>query len=316
MLGSGSGSGADDDGADDGVGDDGAGDDGAGDDGPANSTPQAALDELSACRGDASDDEVVDAVVITDEYGESLHEMIGCGALSLALCSAVISGIFDAIAAQSNDATPPGWEFIGEGVYRTANDSTGMQARFFLAEDFSFGKAGDPVKENLFLVDSYFVDAALSIDWQTGRTEIVYDEPGPLVELLGLGANPPNPLPVDLGDLADLQTSLRALEFEGDITVMDQREASTIAYQMHIPRMTADALVGGSAAMRYELQNVDGNREDLGQTIVTLDFDVAYANHGTLDGTVDFRVEGGPVEYEAHLAWDDDAYPVRTLTCP
>lgn len=68
--------------------------------------------------------------------------------------------------------------------------------------------------------------------------------------------------------------------------------------------------------MRYELENVDGTRADLGQTIVTRSFDVAYANHGTLEGTVDFHVQGGPLEYDATLVWADTPYPERTLTCP
>src|SRR5690606_11745134 len=134
-------------------------------DGTGDGTVQGDVDAdiaaLASCRGGASDEEIVDALVITDEYGASLHEMVGCGSLSVALCAGVISGIFDAIAAQSDDATPDGWEFVGEGVYRTSSSSTEMQMRFFLAEDFSFGSAGDPVRENLFLVDSYLVNAEL-----------------------------------------------------------------------------------------------------------------------------------------------------------
>lgn len=318
VLGSGSGSGsADDDDAGDDADDgtDDAGDDGAGD-GMVVADDDDALAALASCRGDADDSEVLDSLVITDEYGESLHEMVACGQLSVALCAGVISGIFDAIAAQSDDATPDGWEFVGEGVYRTSSSSTEMQMRFYLAEDFSFGSAGDPVRENLFLVDSYLVNAALSIDWTTGAAELVYDEPGPLVELLGLGVDPPNPLPVDWTDLADLQTKLRALEFEGDIVVLDPREHSTIAYDLHVPRQTADSLVSGTSPMRFQLTNADGDRADLGQTIVMRDFDVAYANHGTLDGSVDFTAQGGPVDYDAYLEWNDTPFPTRTVSCP
>lgn len=51
--------------------------------------------------------------------------------------------------ATHDDATHDRWELVGEGVYRTSS-STEMQMRFFLADDFSFGSAGDPVRENLF----------------------------------------------------------------------------------------------------------------------------------------------------------------------
>jgi hypothetical protein len=280
---------------------------------------QAALEQLADCRADADADaggdaDITAAVVITDEYAESLHELIGCGGLSFALCSAVIDGVIDAIIAQSNDATPDGWEFMGDGVYRTGSGGTVMDATFYLAEDFSFAKAGDPIEHDVFVVDSYLVDARLRVDL-SGKARIAYDEPGPLVELLGFGANPPNPLTVDLDDLVSIKRKLRQLQFEGKVVVQDVREHSTIDYTLDVPRMSVDKFVTGALTMRYELENVDGTRADLGQKIVTGLFDVAYANHGTLEGTVEFNVEGGPLEYAATLVWADTAYPERTLMC-
>jgi hypothetical protein len=201
-------------------------------------------------------------------------------------------------------------------VYRTGSGGTVMDATFYLAEDFSFAQTGDPVMYDVFLVDSYLVNARLRVDFATGKARIQYDAPGPLVELLGFGAQPPNPLPVDLGDLASIKRKLRQLEFEGKVVVQDEREHSTIGYTLNVPRTSADAFVIGSTPMRYELENVDGTRADLGQTIVTSMFDVAYANHGTLMGTVEFHVEGGPLEYDATLVWADTPYPERTMTCP
>jgi len=277
----------------------------------------AAIEQLAACRPDAGGDaDITGAVVITDEYAQSLHELIGCGGLSLALCSAVIDGVIDAIIEQSDDATPDGWEFVGDGVYRTGSGGTVMDATFYLAEDFSFAQAGDPVAHDVFLVDSYLVDARLRVDFASGKTRIEYDAPGPLVELLGFGAEPPNPLPVDLDDLASIKRKLRQLEFEGKVVVQDMREHSIIHYTLNVPRMSADEFVSGATQMQYELENVDGSRADLGQTIMTGLFDVAYANHGTLEGTVEFHVQGGPLEYDARLVWADTPYPERTLMCP
>jgi hypothetical protein len=284
---------------------------------------KAALEQLADCRPDAvgdadagGDADITAAVIITDEYAESLHELIGCGGLSFALCSAVIDGVIDAIIAQSNDATPDGWEFVGDGVYRTGSEGTVMDATFYLAEDFSFARAGDPVAYDVFLVDSYLVNARLRVDFTSGKTRIDYDAPGPLVELLGFGADPPNPLPVDLDDLASIKRKLRQLEFQGKVVVQDEREHSIIDYTLNVPRMSADKFVTGATTMRYELENVDGTRADLGQKIVTSLFDVAYANHGTLTGTVELHVDGGPLEYDATLSWADTPYPERTLMCP
>lgn len=60
---------------------------------------------------------------------------------------------------------------------------------------------------------------------------------------------------------------------------------------------------------------LEAENADLGQTLSTRLFDAAYANHGTLTGTVDFHVSGGPVAYDAYLVWADTAYPTRMLSC-
>jgi hypothetical protein len=278
-------------------------------------TADAAIEELAECRVGATDAEIGASVVIADEYAESLHELIGCGGLSFALCSAVIDGVIDAIIQQSDDATPDGWEFAGDGVYRTSSAGTVMDMTFYVTEDFSFAKAGQPVTHDLFLVDSYLVGAKLSIDFRSGDAEIDFDAPGPLVELLGFGAHPDNPLPVDLNDLFSIKRKLRLLELEGQVVVQDTREHSTIGYTLNVPRMSASKFVSGAVTMQYDLKDVEGDRADLGQTLSTSLFDVAYANHGTLTGIVDFHVAGGPVEYDGHFAWNDTPYPTRTLSC-
>ena len=288
-------------------------------DGGAHTAPpvpnDAAVGELAECSADSTSAEINASVEIATEYAESLHEMIGCGGLGLALCSAVIDGVIDAIIEQSDDATPDGWEFAGDGVYRTSNGGTVMDMTFYVTEDFSFAKAGEPVTHDLFLVDSYLVGGRLKIDFPSGDSEISFDAPGPLVELLGFGANPENPLPVDLNDLVSIKRKLRLLELEGKVVVQDNRAHSIIGYTLNVPRMTASKFVAGSVSMQYDLQNVAGTRADLGQTIITSLFDVAYANHGTLTGTVEFHVAGGPLEYDAHLVWNDSSYPERSLCC-
>jgi len=274
-----------------------------------------ALEELAACQSDASDAELKAAIAITDEYAESLHELIGCGQLGFILCSAVIDGVIDAIITKSDDATPDGWQWVGDGVYRTGNAETTMDATFYLAEDFSFAKAGEPVTHDVFLVDSYLVNARLRIDLGSGHTEIAFDEPGPLVELLGFGADPPNPLPVDLKDVLGLKRKLRQLEFQGKVVFQDERTHASIGYTLNVPRMSADKFITGALTMKYELQDVDAKNAELGQTLTTSVFDAAYAMHGALTGTVDFHVSGGPVAYGGHLVWEDTPYPTRTLVC-
>ena len=269
--------------------------------------------QLDACRGGASDAEVEDTVVIVDDFNQSLHEMVVCGGLNVRICSGVIDGVIDAIVAQSTDATPDGWTYEGEGIYRTSGQGVEMTTRFYLAEDFSFGRAGDLVTENLFLVDSYLVGATLDIDFSTGAAELRYETPGPLVELLGFGAEPPNPLPVDINDLADLKTKLRNLEFESDVVVDDRQSSALIQYDLVTPRQSAGALVGGEP-MTYELVDASGSRADLEQSLAVQSWDVVFVDGG-LDGTIDFTVDGEHFGYAGTMVYESSGWADPQLTC-
>lgn len=269
--------------------------------------------ELAECRGELDDDAVADAVLVTDEYGESVHEMIACGRLTVELCSAVISGVLEAIQIGSDDATPDGFTFA-DGVYRSAGSGALMELRFYLAEDTSFGKAGDLVRENLMRADSYLVDAALVVDLQAGTSELRYSRPGPLVELLGFGAAPANPLPVGLDDLDRVRARLGALAFDGIIQVDDVRPHARVTYAVDVPRTTASALVGGGT-IDYELREADAMRRDLEQSLVVDHWGLQFLAHGTLRGDVEFHVDGGPLAYAGVLHWNDSGYPERELSC-
>ncbi|MBK8234801.1 MAG: hypothetical protein IPK74_04525 [Deltaproteobacteria bacterium] len=269
-----------------------------------------ALDE---CPGDATPAQRRDAVVIAQEYGDSVHEMIACGMLQVALVGAIVEGIVDAIAAGTNDATPDGWSF-DDGVYRTAGNGATMETRFYLAQDTSFGHAGDLVEHNLFLVDSYLVGAVLVVDLVDGVSEIQYASHGPLVELMGFGAAPPNPLPVDYTDLEQIQRRLGALDFETRIDLDDRREHATVVYHVDTPRMSAGALLDGEA-MVLGLQSATAERSDLGQSLLVDRWDLHFVEHGSLTGTVDTHVEGGPLPFAAQFVWADSGYPEIELAC-
>jgi hypothetical protein len=270
--------------------------------------------ELAQCRGDATDDEVIDTIAITDAYRDSLHEMVVCGGLAVQLCAAIIEGVIVAIQNASDDATPPAWSYDA-GVYRTSGSGVQMEARFFYAEDFAVGTAGEQVQHNLFLVDSYLVDAELVIDVFTGESEIRYDEPGPLVELLGFGADPANPLPITFAHLADIENRLSALEFESVIVLDDERDTGTIRYHLATPRQPAGALLGG-AGLRFDLEEADGERAALDQELVVDSWNVEYTGNKSLDGVVEFHVDGRHFPFAGTMIWDRIEYPERTLSCP
>jgi hypothetical protein len=270
------------------------------------------------CRDDASDPEVTDTIAIVDAYDESLHEMVACGGLNVVLCTSVISGVIEAIIEQSNDATPDDWEFRGEGVYYTNGGMADMETRFYLSEDFEFGNAGDLVTQNLFLVESYLVNARLDItDALSGSAELHFDGPGPLVELLGFGPNPQSPLQVSINDLTTINQKLKALTFESDVRVTDPRDSGTITYHLTTDRMPASSLIDGMG-MGYNLEMADGSRAELAQTLTVDSWDVDFVNEGggALTGTIDFHVDGDHFDFKGVMVYDNSTYADPQLSCP
>jgi|GEM_PF-1450884 len=302
----------DDDSTSGSAGPSGAGDD---DDFGEDDVPAQTYEALRACRGDLTDAEVADNIRITDEYAQSLHEMVACGGLNVALCLGVTSGIVNAIWNGSNDATPDGWRFQGEGVYITDNMGVEMTTQFYLAEDFeTLGKAGDPVQDNLFLVDSYLVDPVVAIDFSTGATELRFDAAGPLVELLGFGPDPQSPIPLSVNDLDTLDDKLEDLVFDSIVVVDDYRTASTIQYHTVTERMPARALLGGTS-LEFELVEASGLREDLDQDLLVDEWTIQFAEGRNLNGKSVYRVLGGLFDFQGVAQFNDSSYAETTLDC-
>lgn len=281
-------------------------------DGDGDSDP---LEMLEECRGDASDAEVWDTIAIKDDYNDSLHELVACGGLNARLCTSLISGILDAVMNNEDSALPPGWGYAGEGVYHTEGTGVTMDTQFYLAEDFEFGKKGDLITENLFLASNYLQGYYAYIDYQ--GIVIEYDEPGPLVELMGYGTNPPNPIVLDLDDYYALNSRLKKLEFTTEIVMDDVRDLSTVQYHLTSPKTPANGLLVGTSALRYDLQEVTAFRTDLGQQLIVDEWALEYGDtFGALDGTIDFHVEGQHFDWAGRFSYEQSGYPQEEVFCP
>ncbi len=274
---------------------------------------------LRECRGDA---DVGDATQIVGDFDLSIHEMVACGGLSVTLCSSIVYGIAEAIIDNRSDATPDGWAFEGDGVYTSNAAGAGMTTRFYLAEDYAFGSAGDPLNENLFLSTTYLRGARVEIDFDPSdplstSASLHFEEPGPYVELLGFGPDPQSPIPVGSNTWAQVEAQLGTLEFESVVAVDDPQNQTTVRYEVTTPRMPAAALLSGGA-MPYDLERADASRGDLEQDLIVDDWGVEFVNGniGALQGTVEFHVEGGPFRYLGALNYDDATYADIDLECP
>lgn len=240
------------------------------------------------CTLEASIEIEATAELLVTDLRSSLAEMIGCGQLTVELTSGVRSGVAEAITQGKSDATPDGWTYAGQGTYTTSAARAAMETRFYSAEDFEFAKAGDPIEDDVFLVDSYLVGASLRIpDPLSLRAELSYSQVGPLVELLGYGASPPNPIELSVSDLARIGDKLANLEFESEVRVEDTREESTIMYAIHTPRLPAHALLGGGS-MRYELDSLIARNGEL--EVDVTEWSSLFVANGRIDGEVSFDI--------------------------
>jgi len=281
------------------------------------SDSEAGDDAADALRECGDDSDIAEEVRITEEYGQSLHEMVACGGLAVALCNGVVSGIINAIIEQSNDATPDAWSYESGGTYRTSGEGVVMTTQFFAAADFSFAASGELITENVFLTENYLVGATVNVDLSTGATTLSFSGTGPLVELLGYGAEPESPISLSFSDIGEIEGRLGTLEFEADVLVDDVREAGTITYHTTTPRLPVQALLTG-AGMRYDLIEADGAREELGQSLVVDEWSIEFVDEGggALNGSSEFRVVGGAFDYAGVTAFENSTFPETTLTCP
>ena len=275
-------------------------------------------DLLRECRGSADAEAHVEIVV---DYDQSIHEMVACGGLNVTLIGAVTTGIVDAIIDNRPDATPPEWEFQGDGTYYTNSADAEMTTRFYANEDFSFAAQGEVLTENLFLVDTYLVGARVEAnidisDPFSSSVSLHFTGVGPYVELLGYGENPTSPIELDTSAWDRVQAALGALEFDSQVTVNDQQSVSTVRYDVHTTQMPASALLTG-VGMSYELDMADASREDLSQNLIVENWGIAFVdgNGGALDGAIDFRVEGAAFTYYGALVYDNDTFGTPEYRC-
>ncbi len=266
--------------------------------------------------------DVGEAVQIVEDFDQSIHEMVACGGLTATLCGSIVSGIVQAIIDGASDATPPEWTYEGDGSYTSDAAGAGMVTRFYLGDDYSFGNAGDALTENLFEVATYLRGASVELVVDTDNplnssAELHFEGTGPYVELLGLGPDPQSPIAVDTGTWDFIETQLGTLEFESEIEVSDPQDQTTVRYQVHTPRMSAAALLG-AVPMGYELDLADASRADLGQDLIveTWGIDFVNGNVGALEGVIDFRIAGGPLEYLGALVYENSTYGSAELECP
>lgn len=245
------------------------------------------------CEGSASVSIEIEAEAetLTNDFEDSLMEMLVCGQLSVELVDGVQSGVWRAIIDGRSDATPEGWVHQDDGTYLTGSATTDMTSAFHLSRDTSFGAKGDRIEANVFRVDSYLDNPRVVISTDSllsGKGELHFDAAGPLVELLGFGAEPSSPIAVDVGDAAKLASKLDDLEFRSDIHYVDADGETTIMYDVQTRPLPASALLLGEA-LQYEVEAITATRGEMTLDVTTWAMD--FRDEQGISGQVDVRVD-------------------------
>lgn len=275
---------------------------------------------IEACATGKSAAEINDTLAIASAFKQSCHEMIVCGGLSASFSTSLINVLINS--ASGDPTQPSGFIFDGQGTYAAG---TQMVISLHLGADTSFGKKGDVITFDVFDINNYFTGAVIkataSID-TSGNTKtsigIEFQNPGPGVELLGLGPSPKSPLTVDFDAIAAAVGKIQMTNIVTvDDTQGDEATASHIVYKLNSPPVEIGSIFNGGS-LPMELVETSGSRTSTGQTITVTDWAMIYqsGSSGTMDGSIHFDVKGGGAfPYSATFTYPHRKAPDVSLAC-
>lgn len=274
-------------------------------------------ERLASCRAGATEAEVDDNILITEEYAGSLATSLQITWLPTLFAIDFLALLGQTLVGAAT-GSPMGWTFE-EGKYLYGSESAAIEMVATTTVESGYGPAGTPVANDIFALDSYLEGAVVVVDSETGVATITYDQPGPLVELLGLGATPPNPL--------TLTAEERQTVLEGLSTIALEPTYHAFAVTPHLEwdmawasePTTIGAIAGGDLPLPIDIVSVDASREDLGQTLETVEWEVEQ-RAGDVGGHTTFNVRGGHFDYRGRVDFNGEPFVIviaeRELDCP
>ena len=279
---------------------------------PSSLSPGATV-SLASCTGGVSESDISKTVAIVFDMEQSYHEMIGCGGLVVALASAVLD-VITSMVDDPKGGLPNGFSQDGAGTYTSSpGGNTVMEMRFVYGDTYEVGAEGEPVQYNLFKLSNYLVNPRVDFDYSAGKLLIRYDEAGPLVELLGFGANPDRPIRIDLDNLGRITREIDKLGVTSSVIVADAQNNSDVSYLITSGGVTIKELVSGKA-FGFDLETTEAVHRSMPQQADVDLWTVKYADNA-MDGKVEFDVVGGVFEYQGQFVYRDRTWPDITLTC-
>lgn len=270
-------------------------------------------EELEACRGDASDAEVLENIRITEEYALGLAADLEWSwtpvlfALDfLILWAQTVHGVLG--------ASPVGWSY-DDGVYRYGSPNAAIEMTAYTSE------GGIQLTDNILVLESYLVGAVITVDSETDVVTIDYEQPGPLVELLGFGPTPPDPIVLDPAERdAVVDRLAAAIALEPEYIAYGYTRTTLIDYHVAAPRETIAELGLEDFVLDLEIVAVNASRDPVDQgeqRLLTEEWEV-YRRGNEVGGYTTFTVDGGYFPYRGRVEFDDVGVlvlPERSLSC-
>ena len=249
-------------------------------------------DALQEC---AEPDEIDEGTLIAWDFKTSAREMLICSDLATQVHHALFR---NAATLLSEPASAPDSVSFEDGKFRVDQDGTAMNLTV-VCGDRSIGcTEGDVIAHNPFDIESYLRGATSGeLDGATLRIE--YDTPGPLVELLGVGSNPPNPVELSAAELAVFVNNIHQFRLNTVIEFDQQVESSTITYNLKTGRVDIKEVHEGTY---MDLELVDASAVRGEQVMSPVIWNVKALEHA-LDGVIEMNVTGGSFDYLVRLTY-------------
>jgi hypothetical protein len=242
--------------------------------------PGEEIIDLDDCAGD---NDIEASLQIVYDLRDSMREMQLCGQLAQQLMDAGSSADQTLM---GGDAGQPGAFSEDEGDFSVTNGGAQMVS--------GFRSGGSPLQASLFVLDSFFVDAEISMD---GATAVIhFSERGPLAKLLPDGAGASSPYRFTTERQLEMATTLATMNAEHGLAVDDAIGTSRLTYEVDADESMSPTADGTIA---WDLIQLTGD-DDLGQTLLGKEWTIETGNHST-EGEVKVLVDDGPFPYQAKL---------------
>jgi hypothetical protein len=280
---------------------------------PTTKTPR---EQLAACVGTTSQAELDNNLRTASYFEDSAHEMVVCGGISFAFIQVIVDMGINLVTDPSS--TPTEVIPFQDGVYKSSTSGykeVKMDVELFAGSDYSFAKQGERIPFNVQDASNYLVGGKVTVDLVKQTASVSYQSAGPLIELLGFGANPPNPLAVSLSDLKKLSSEFGKVTMASTVYVNDEKGTSTFTYALTTPKQPVSSIFN-AGRFTYQMDSVSGTRSDNKQSMKSSTWDIAYEDsvHG-LDGTMAMDFTGGVFPYRATFAYPKSKKPVVSYSC-